>query len=204
MATKAKKWLSLQEAADQLGVHFTTIRRWVDDGAIPTMLTPGGHRRFLPDDLEAFAQTHRKQYIKEGLEDLWEQSALKYTRQELDTQPREAWMSRFDPKNAAKHRELGQRLMGVMMQYISKNEEDLALIEEAESIGRIYAQEGKNMDAPLSHVLEALFFFKDRLVDATLQMPETVQMRPQTNAKLLRRMNHILNAVQLAIAKGYE
>lgn len=204
MATKPKKWLSLQEAADFLGVHFTTIRRWVDDGSIPTMITPGGHRRFLPDDLEAFAQTNRRQHLREGIDDLWQQNALQYTRQELETQRSESWMSRFDPETTAKHRELGQRLMGLMMQYITKEEENAALLNEATEIGNIYAVEGKRMNSPLSQVLEALIFFKDRSVEATLQMAETAQMRPQANAKLLRRMNAMLNAVQMAIVKGYE
>jgi excisionase family DNA binding protein len=42
----SKQWLSLNEAAQQLGVHPVTLRRWADDGEIPVMVTPGGHRRF--------------------------------------------------------------------------------------------------------------------------------------------------------------
>ena len=40
-------WLTLSEAAEQLGVHPTTLRRWADNGDIPVSVTPGGHRRFL-------------------------------------------------------------------------------------------------------------------------------------------------------------
>jgi excisionase family DNA binding protein len=53
------QWLSLSAAADRLGVHPTTLRRWSDNGDITTMLTPGGHRRYLISDLDKFSQTRR-------------------------------------------------------------------------------------------------------------------------------------------------
>jgi DNA-binding response OmpR family regulator len=30
------------------------VRKWADDGRLPTFYTPGGHRRFMRTDLEAF------------------------------------------------------------------------------------------------------------------------------------------------------
>ena len=43
---ETERWLTLSQAAQELGVHLTTLRRWADNGDIPVMLTPGGHRRF--------------------------------------------------------------------------------------------------------------------------------------------------------------
>ena len=45
MSTKlvrVTQWLDLSAAADYLGVHFTTLRRWTDDGKVPCIRTPGG------------------------------------------------------------------------------------------------------------------------------------------------------------------
>ena len=41
-------------AADLLGVHVDTIRRWADSGKLPAVILPSGHRRFRVSDLEAF------------------------------------------------------------------------------------------------------------------------------------------------------
>lgn len=49
-------WLTLSEAIDVLGVHETTLRRWADKGAIKTVRTPGGQRRFLQEDVERIAR----------------------------------------------------------------------------------------------------------------------------------------------------
>lgn len=40
------------DAADLLGVHYDTIRRWEDTGLLTGYRTPGGHRRYAITDLE--------------------------------------------------------------------------------------------------------------------------------------------------------
>jgi excisionase family DNA binding protein len=47
-------WLTLGQAAKFLGVAQSTIRKWSDQGRMPAFYTPGGHRRFRRQDLEAF------------------------------------------------------------------------------------------------------------------------------------------------------
>lgn len=42
---------SIEEAADILGVHTNTLRRWEKEGKIQAFRTEGGHRRFTPDAL---------------------------------------------------------------------------------------------------------------------------------------------------------
>ena len=44
-------WLTLSQAARFLDVHPTTLRRWANNGDLPAMVTPGGHRRFAAIDL---------------------------------------------------------------------------------------------------------------------------------------------------------
>lgn len=48
-------WLTLAEAVDELHAHESTVRRWADRGAIRTVRTPGGQRRFAREDVERIA-----------------------------------------------------------------------------------------------------------------------------------------------------
>src|SRR5258708_12715139 len=48
-------WLSLTEASKRLNVHPATLRDWADRGRIRTFRTPGGHRRFSGEDIDALA-----------------------------------------------------------------------------------------------------------------------------------------------------
>jgi diguanylate cyclase (GGDEF)-like protein/excisionase family DNA binding protein len=43
--------ITLSEAADALGVSHSTVRRWANSGRVPSVRTPGGHRRFGVSDV---------------------------------------------------------------------------------------------------------------------------------------------------------
>ena len=47
-------WLTLGQAARYLGVAQSTIRKWSDSGRVRVFKTPGRHRRYRRDDLDAF------------------------------------------------------------------------------------------------------------------------------------------------------
>jgi excisionase family DNA binding protein len=53
-ADEGKEWLTLGQAAAFLGAAQSTVRKWADSGRLPAFYTPGGHRRFRRDDLDAF------------------------------------------------------------------------------------------------------------------------------------------------------
>lgn len=46
--------LTSQQAAEYVGVHVDTIKRWAADGKVRAFRTPGGWWRFAQDDLDDF------------------------------------------------------------------------------------------------------------------------------------------------------
>jgi excisionase family DNA binding protein len=54
-----QEWLTLGQAAKYLGVAQSTIRKWSDGGRLTAFYTPGGHRRFRREDLDAFLSHSR-------------------------------------------------------------------------------------------------------------------------------------------------
>jgi excisionase family DNA binding protein len=47
------------QVAEQCGVHYTTVRRWILDGNLPAYETPGGHLRVLETDVQAFLESRK-------------------------------------------------------------------------------------------------------------------------------------------------
>lgn len=197
-------WISLKDAAHRLGVHPTTLRRWADAGQLPVMLTPGGHRRFATADIEAFAADRRRVRFSHGLEQMWAEQALIQTRQELVSHRDEPWLSVFDDADREYKRQLGRRLMGVMLQYISRSEEADELLAEAGAIGREHAENALRYGMSLVEAMQAILFFRDALVEVAVHLPEIAHVRPEANLHLLRRINTLLNTVQLAMAEVYD
>lgn len=40
--------------AERLGVSRQTVRKWAEQGKIPSFLTPGGQRRYWDSDVQSF------------------------------------------------------------------------------------------------------------------------------------------------------
>jgi len=203
----SNQWLSLGKAANHLNVHPTTLRRWADNGEIPVMLTPGGHRRFALTDLAQFASDRQGLRHIADLEQLWADKAISQTRRELVIHQDDNWLANFDDDARLRHRSLGQQLMGLTLRYLS--EENVSsdvgqnLLRQAQEVGREYATIALETSMPLVEALHAAMFFRDTLVETALHLPENVHVRPEASLRLLRRINTLLNAVHLAIAEVY-
>lgn len=50
---RGRSWLTVQEAADVLGISTSTLRRWTAQGRVRERRTPGGHRRYEVNDIRA-------------------------------------------------------------------------------------------------------------------------------------------------------
>ena len=106
MSVDEEQWLTLGEASKLLGVHFTTLRRWVDSGSVPCFRTPGGHRRFRGTDLKRW-QNQRETVALVPAPDTLIRSAVGLARHEMAQQgvARESWHAAF--AGDAERREMG-------------------------------------------------------------------------------------------------
>jgi excisionase family DNA binding protein len=199
----SKEWLTLSEAAQMLGIHPTTLRRWADHGAVPVKVTPGGHRRFLRDDLVAFVnQRQLPQRINSG--QVWGDYALVETRRRLLGSPEPRWLAVFSTEHRGEERALGRRLMSLIIQHISAPDDDQDLLVEAKSIAVHYAQTCVQAQLTAAESLEATTFFRDTMTEVAIQMPQVAQLEGEAQLRLLRKINQIFNVVQVTVVECYD
>jgi excisionase family DNA binding protein len=197
-------WLPLRHAAARLNVHPTTLRRWADNGDIPFLLTPGGHRRFAAADIQEFASSRSQRRALVPVEQVWAEKALTRTRRALAEPAPEEWFAGMTDDHRARHRQLGRQLMGLTLQYISSEEGNGHLLEQAQDVGYEYGKISIEVGLPLTDALQAAIYFRDELIEVALQLPGSTQIRPEDNLRLMRRINRLLNVVHLAVAEMYE
>lgn len=201
---ETENWLTLSQAAKQLNIHPTTLRRWADNGNIPFMLTPGRHRRFSSADIRRFAKDRRRLRGAQGAEQVWAERALTQTRQQIAAKPDRPWLTSYDDDGRERHRLMGRQLMGLTLQYVSDPNGNGGILEQARAVGLEYGRLALAENLPLTNALQAAMFFRDMLVEVTLQLPEATRIQPEANVRLMRRINKLLNTVNLAIAEMYE
>lgn len=197
------EWLTLTEAADALRVHPTTLRRWADSGQVPVFLTPGGHRRFAMSDVKDIA-TRRHSVRRVGpVERIWAEQALKQARLKLAEQEQSRWMKIQDDKGRDRHRQMGQQLMGLILEFLTAEEEDESLVRRAREFGRHYGRASREIRLPLTEALGAAMFFRDTLTATAVQLPDNIRIPTGSQVRLVKRIGRIVNEVQLGVADAY-
>ena len=196
-------WLTLTEAADALRVHPTTLRRWADTGQVPVFLTPGGHRRFAASDVRHIA-TRRHAVRRVGpVERIWADQALALARKQLAAQESERWLQHYDGGARDRHRRMGQQLMGLILEYLTAEEDDGPQLGHARTIGAQYGEASRSLGLPLTDALRAAMFFRDTLTASAIQLPDNVRIPTESQVRLVARISRVVNEVQLGVADAY-
>jgi excisionase family DNA binding protein len=200
-------WISITEASRLLKVSAPTLRRWSDTGRVPSRKTLGGHRRFSRTAIEALASGA---VAMAGLATLHpHMAAAPLDRRELLSQD---WRQRVSAEpGVARMRELGQRLLGLLLQHVHTRLNDDHYLAEAKSVGMIYGREAAQAHISLSDTVKAFVYF--RRACARLTAPTSAEMTETTETtradlleavSLHERIDGFMDAVLLGVLGGFE
>jgi excisionase family DNA binding protein len=198
-------WLSLSQAARILGIHPTTLRRWSDEGAIRCLRTPGGHRRFLRRDLDAFLEAQIEDSFPEP-PDVLTQSIVRQTRRAMETRQfsNTSWHVAFNESERAARRESGRRLLGLAIQFTSRTGGRQRILDEAQTIGREYGRDAAERGLSLVDTTQALMFFREALISAARPGLSTRGNYDAEDVRIHRSLRQFLNQIFFAAMAGFE
>ena len=160
-------WLSLGDACRLLDVSQATLRLWGDGGYLRIFRTPGGHRRFLRDDLEALTDG-RAPLLEPEKQGALEGSALRRIRRGLQQQAvaRQAWHQRVDSDGRDRMRLFGRRLLSLLAQQPPLKPGRQEVLSEAHLLGRQYGSEMEERGVTLKETIEAFIFFRSMVLES--------------------------------------
>jgi excisionase family DNA binding protein len=196
-----KEWLSLHEASERIGVSPTTLRAWADGGRVQTFRTPGGHRRFRLADVTSLASRPRKR--ADARWQVLEHSALGRARLALDhAKSAEAWSDQFSLEARAVHRELGRKLLRLLVDVLRGR-----TVEEetrAKALGREYARMHRRFEIALRDAVEAFIFFRATFLESVLDFSESIgEQKSDEILALYHRLNGVIDRVLLTMIEQY-
>jgi excisionase family DNA binding protein len=197
------EWLSLSKAAQQLGVHPSTVRAWADHGYLPSQRTQGGHRRFRRSDVEIRMHTRWESSIPEATSVY--ANAIRNTRVQINQSNLEAenWYRKMDDEAREQYRLSGRSLVQGLVSYLTSDIEGLEA--EARSLGYEYASRGQRVGLSSVEAAHAFQFFRTAVMDAILAAYENADVRsPQIWSDLFRKMNSFSDLIIITLLDTYE
>lgn len=199
----APQWLALKEASDFLGVHFTTLRTWADNGDIPVFRTPGGHRRFSLDDLRRFlAQRSQLATADEhGIVSVAVVRAREELERQLPIEQRWRYPLQGDAEQARRQR--GRQLFALAVSFVLKPAQSERLLEQGRELGREYGWEAARSGIGLADTGKAVQFFRSQLVE-TVRHQEGAALPDADDLRVQRLIDLFLDEVLYAVLDGYE
>ena len=198
-------WLTLGKASQLLGVHPTTLRTWVDAGLIHAFLTPGGHRRFQLTELRAFLNRRRGDTETLALVAAPNQT-LQQVRQQLSEQPvaRQSWYQRMSDPERARHRETGARLLGLLLQFVSRGDKTEHFVAEGRTLVQEYGREFARAGFSESELARAFLFFRRMIVNAAYYPEGGSAPSDAEGMRLLQRIHLFMDEMLIAMLDAYE
>jgi len=194
LESPAASWLSITEASKRLNIHPATLRDWSDRGKIRTFRTPGGHRRFSGDDVDALASEAAPE-LALFMNALVGQARLATSAGKLAN---ESWYARFDDAAKQRQRELGHDLMRVLVAYLGDNDKDWS--GEVQELGDRYAKLAHDVGLSLGDAMRAFHLF-DGLVHSSAKQLSAVQVGGLADFE--RHVGWFLNEVRVAMVESY-
>jgi excisionase family DNA binding protein len=195
--------VGLSGAAALAGVSISTLRRWADEGRLPSFRTAGGHRRFHVGDIQRALLPTRPEVAQ--IEVFGELAASRIRRQLSAPRARELdWMSGIDDHGRERLALLGRHLLTTIEEYLGRRRQRAAVLAEARQFGLLYGRELSSSRFTVRQAIEAFTFFRRSLEEAARRYAVQSQ-RPQTELDDLRDQLDVLNdRVLLGIAEAYE
>ncbi len=190
-ARRSERWLTLGQASRLLGVHRSTLRRWADDGRIDCRRTAGGHRRFDRRLLEA----------RIGASDAGAEPSSGSDAPGGGELPTPAWQEQIrDAGQVDQLREMGQRLSGIVLQYLSKRDQDDRRLAEARALGHDYARHAQRAGMDRVEAVEAFLYYRA----GSLRMLMNEAERGEDGLARYQRYDQVVSAVLMGLIRGYQ
>lgn len=207
---QASEWLRIGEAADYLGVHPATLRRWSDEGTVACIRTPGGRRRFSKAALDQFLRSLATSPPPQAPVPSPTATLLgalppspmvsSRTAASVHEQP---WFSQLSSEGRANLRGQGQKLMSTFMHYISRGDANGRFLEEGKRLAANYARLFITNGLSIGEVVRSFLLVRRVIIDSLHEVGHAHTPLDPESWRLYERTQDFLDQVLISMVDVY-
>lgn len=200
----AGKWVSIRRACELLGVNQATLRHWTDAGKVRAYVTPGGHRRYLEDDLREV--TAASASTGESLTAALLASRERYSQIERRGLPDQDWLQTLEAQDRQRFRTLGASMLHQLTAHVlasTKRDRDRSLRDGC-GVASEYGEAAARLGLSLRDAMRVFLFFRNPIIESVTRWIGDQSQRGPHVADALIRLNHFMDEVLLAMATAHE
>ena len=196
--------MSLGAVSRALGINDATLRQWADRGRLPVYRTPGGHRRFLREDVEALVRERSNGHANSATTapvDSEDQALQRIRRRlgQIDLS-QQSWMESFRAEGRDRMRLFGRRLLSLLLQnrFNGSGRRRGETLSETHMLGHEYGSEMALRGVPLTDSVQAFLFFRQAVVDTVQpdQLQQVIEISDQVLLGLVDAYSARLTLIQ--------
>lgn len=198
-------WLGLGEASRLLGITPATLRRWADRGEVAAFVTPGGHRRFSRNVIEALLPQRRRARPTLRLRGSLGRMASAYRRARPAPPAGRPWLVALSQAQREELRNRGHALLEAVLAHLE--ERGAGSSREQQQQARLLAAEfgagAASLGASLNDAVEAFLRFRSSFVDELAAVARRRRLTTQEATGLLVRAEKVLDQLLVALIQGH-
>jgi hypothetical protein len=181
-------------------VTANTLRRWADQGDIPSFTTPGGHRRFLANSVHSLVPAARVR--RPALASSAEGMARAYRRARplAHAQDRSDWMANLSEAERLEFRTRGMQLVNDLMAYLDADPGDLIV---AERRATEYGRGAARLGASLTDTVDGFLRFRKPFIQELVSLARRRRLDTREATALLVDAESALDRLLMALMTGH-
>lgn len=195
--------VGLSGAAQIAGVSVSTLRRWADEGRVPSFRTAGGHRRFRVGDVQQALLPARS--TSGEVEVFGEMATTRIRRQLAAPRTRDlAWLADIDEHGRERLGLLGRHLLTTIEEYLGQRRPRAAVLAEARQFGLLYGRELASNRFTIRQAIEAFTFFRRSIEEAARRFVAQDATIAAQSEDLRDQLDILNDRILLGIAEAYD
>lgn len=118
--------------------------------------------------------------------------------------PREPWYQHVPDEGRSYHRDLGRRMLGLLVQFVARENSNDRIVSEGRQVAVEMAAHNIRMGLSLTDAMRSFMYFRDSLIDALVPALNTPGEMDSDDLAIYRKARMFLNDIFCTMLETYE